>query len=433
MLLIKNGFMIDPKSGRQGKYDLLVEQDRILKIAEQIDKEDADIDRVLDAEGLLVAPGLVDVHVHFREPGFTWKEDIDTGARAAARGGFTTVVLMANTKPCVDTVETLQYVLERGRGTGIHVTTCANVTRGMQGKELVDMEELARAGAVGFTDDGIPLMDERIVREAMERARALDLPISFHEEDPTLIENNGINRGKASAYYGIGGSPREAERRLVERDLQIALETGAQIDIQHISTREAVELVRRARQKGANIHAEATPHHFTLTEEDAIKYGTLAKMNPPLREEEDRLAIIQGLVDGTIDMIATDHAPHSAEEKAKPITEAPSGIIGLETALSLGITKLVNEGYMTMDTLLRRMSLEPATLYHLDAGYLGEGGPADIVLIDPQADFTPTEYLSKASNTPFTGWKLKGEVAATICGGKLVYERSEMMSDSTPK
>ena len=351
MLLIKNGYMIDPKTGKEGKLDVLADGDKIVKIEENLNPLQ-ECDTVIDAQGLIVAPGLVDVHVHFREPGFTHKEDIDTGAAAAAKGGFTTVVLMANTKPAVDNQETLQYVLRRGRETGIHVETCANVTIGLQGKELTPMKELAKAGAVGFTDDGIPIMDEKIVREAMQQAAELDMPISFHEENPALIDNNGVNRGKAGDYYGIGGSPREAEISMVERDLQIALETGAHIDIQHISAKESVELVRQAKAKGNNIHAEATPHHFTLTEDAVIQYGTLAKMNPPLREEADRQAIIQGLKDGTIDMIATDHAPHTAQEKAKPITEAPSGIIGLETALALGITELVEGGHLTMGKLL---------------------------------------------------------------------------------
>lgn len=420
MLLIKNGYMMDPKSGREGKYDILTEGEKIVKIAENLDKPSEKCD-VIDAEGLVVAPGLVDVHVHFREPGFTAKEDITTGALAAAKGGFTTVVLMANTKPTVDNEETLAYVIRRGSETPIHVTTCANVTYGMQGKELVPMKALAKLGAVGFTDDGIPLMDEALVRQAMKQAVELNMPISFHEEDPALITNNGINRGKASEHFGIGGSPREAEITLVERDLQLALETGACINIQHISTREAVELVRQAKQKGSNIHAEATPHHFTLTEDAAIAYGTLAKMNPPLREEADRQAIIQGLADGTIDIIATDHAPHTAEEKAKAITDAPSGIIGLETALPLGITKLVMEGHLTMLQLLERMSTNPAAMYHLDAGYLAEGGPADLILIDTDAKMVAGDYASKASNSPFTGWEMEGKVCATICSGEVVY------------
>lgn len=424
MLLIQNGYMIDPKSGREGKYDVLVDGDRIVKIAEQIDKKELEgfggQCEVIHGEGLVVAPGLVDVHVHFREPGFTQKEDITTGAAAAAKGGFTTVVLMANTKPTVDNKETLEYILKRGRETDIHVESCVNVTMGMQGKDLTAMRELAEAGAVGFTDDGIPLMDAELVREAMKVSADLQMPISLHEEAPALITNNGVNRGKASAHFGIGGSPREAEITLVDRDLQLAIESGACLNIQHISTREAVELVRQAKKQNPNVHAEATPHHFTLTEDAVIKYGTLAKMNPPLREEEDRQAIIQGLVDGTIDIIATDHAPHTTEEKAKPITEAPSGIIGLETALALGITYLVDTGYLTLKELLQKMSTNPAEMYHLNAGYLAEGGPADLILIDTKATVVPGDYASKASNTPFTGWKLKGAVKAVICAGKRI-------------
>lgn len=415
MLLIQNGYMIDPKSGREGKLDILTEGARILRIGKGLEKPEGC--EVIDAEGLLAAPGLVDVHVHFRDPGFPEKEDISTGAAAAARGGFTTVVMMANTKPPIDNPGTLAGVLEKGLGTGIHVLSCANVTVGMQGKELTAMEELAEAGAAGFTDDGVPLLDEGLVRRAMERTAKLDTVISFHEEDPGLIDNNGINRGKASEFFGIGGSSREAETRLVQRDLKLALETGAKINIQHISARESVELVRRARAQNSNIHAEATPHHFTLTESAAIRYGSLAKMNPPLREEEDRLAIIRGLVDGTIDIIATDHAPHTAQEKERPITEAPSGIIGLETALALGITQLVERGYLTMGQLLRLMSTNPANLYRLDAGYLAEGGPADIILIDTAAEFVPESYASRSSNTPFTGWRLRGKVVRTIAGG----------------
>lgn len=420
MLLIKNGYMMDPKSGREGKYDILTAGDKIRRIGKNLLCPEEGCE-VIDAEGLLVAPGLVDVHVHFREPGFTEKEDISTGAAAAAAGGFTTVVLMANTRPPVDKIETLRYVLERGRETGIHVLSCANVTMGMQGRELTSMEALAEAGAAGFTDDGVPLRDAELVKTAMERAAALDMPISLHEENPALIHNNGIHQGKASAHFGIGGSPREAEITMVERDLELALATGASINIQHISARESVELVRRAKKRGGNIHAEATPHHFTLTEEAVIRYGTLAKMNPPLREEADRLEIIRGLVDGTIDIIATDHAPHTAQEKAKPITQAPSGIIGLETALPLAITGLVDGGYLTLSQLFRLMSTNPANLYHLNAGFLAENGPADIVLIDTAARVVPERYLSKAANTPFTGWNLKGKVMRTIASGKVVY------------
>lgn len=429
MLLIQNGYMIDPRSGREGDYDILVDGNIIARIGKEIEKPVGNC-RVIDAKGLLAAPGLVDVHVHFRDPGFLLKEDILTGAKAAAKGGFTTVVMMANTRPVIDNVETLEYVLKRGQETGIHVKSCANVTMGMSGSKLVPMEELACAGAAGFTDDGIPLLDEEIVRGAMEQAARLNVPVSLHEEDPRLIGNNGINRGIASEYYGISGSPREAEIGLAARDLGLAVETGASVCIQHISARESVELVRQAKRRGGDVHAEATPHHFTLTQEAAVKYGALAKMNPPLREEADRQEIIRGLQDGTIDIIATDHAPHTAEEKARPITEAPSGIIGLETALALGITELVDKGYLTMRKLLQLMSTNPAALYHLDAGYLAEGGPADIVLIDPSAEFIPEVYASRSCNTPFTGWKLKGVVRAAICGGKPVYENWQLRKGS---
>lgn len=426
MILLKNGYMIDPASGTEGYRDILINTE-CGKI-EQIWQSETGYGSVLpketgiiDLHGQIVAPGLVDVHVHFRDPGFTYKEDIDTGAKAAAKGGFTSVVLMANTKPSVDTVETLRYVLEKGEKTGIHIYTCANVTMGMKGKELTDMEALSASGAAGFTDDGIPLMDEGILREALRRAAKLNRPVSLHEENPALIVNNGVNAGKAAAHYGIGGSPREAEITMVERDLRIALEEEADLSIQHISTKEAVELVRQAKRKSRHIHAEAAPHHFSLTEEAVIRHGTLAKMNPPLREEADRMAIIEGLRDGTIDMIATDHAPHSVEEKRRPLIEAPSGIIGLETALSLGIRELVQKGYLTMMELLCRMSYAPAKLYHLDAGQIRVGGPADLLVFDPEKNWTVDKFASKACNSPFVGECMPGVISYTICGGKMVY------------
>jgi len=427
MLLIENGYLVDPRSGIEGNFDVLTEGKKIKRIGKNLKATLSGVElnccRIIDAGGKMIAPGLVDVHVHFRDPGFTHKEDIFTGAKAAAKGGFTSVVLMANTKPTVDTVDTLSEILARGEQTGIHVYTCGNVTMGMQGKELVNMEELKAAGAVGFTDDGIPIMDEALVKAAMEKVAELKVPISFHEEDPSLITNNGVNRGVASEHFGIGGSPREAEYTMVERDLKIALETGADIDIQHISTKEAVEMVRQARKQSSHIHAEATPHHFTLTEEAVIEYGTLAKMNPPLRTEEDRMAIIRGLQDGTIDLIATDHAPHTMEEKGKELTQAPSGIIGLETALPLAVTKLVKEGYLTMKDVLAKMSLNPAQLYHLDAGYIAEGGPADLILVDVEAEATIREFASKSPNSPFVGWRLNGVIETTVCDGKVVYNR----------
>ncbi len=445
MLIIKNGKVIDPVADRVYPADLYIENDTMVKIVDH-DKERAEQDgknpavepesglagmdniknlaaEVFDAEGMLIAPGLADTHVHFRDPGFTYKEDILSGAEAAKKGGYTQIVLMANTKPCVDQVETLQYVLDKGDQTGIHIHSCANVTKGMAGQELVPMEQLSEAGAVGFTDDGVPILSENMVRKAMEQAALCRKPISFHEEDPKYIQNNGIHAGKAAAYYGIGGSKREAEITMIERDIRLALETGATVVIQHISTMEGVELVRQGKAAGADVHAEATPHHFTLTEEAAIEKGTLAKMNPPLREEVDRQAIIEGLADGTIDLIATDHAPHSKEEKEKPLTEAPSGIIGLETALSLGIRELVQTGKLTYPQLVQRMSTAPCTLYGLQGGTLREGDPADLVIFDPEEIWKVQQFASKSANSPFIGEELPGVVHATICGGKFVYQK----------
>lgn len=427
MLYIKNGCVIDPKTGLEKTMDIITKDDKIWKMGEGLDKTEffRQIPKhemqTIDAEGYIVAPGLVDVHVHFRDPGFTEKEDIFTGAKAAAKGGFTSVVLMANTNPVVDQPETLQYVLEKGKKTAIHVYTCCSVTEGMKGEKLTDMEQLHRQGAVGFTDDGKPILEESVVREAMAECARLQVPISFHEEDPAYIKENGINAGEAAAYYKIQGSDRMAEISMVKRDLELALQTNACVNIQHISTAEAVEMIREAKKRGGDIHAEATPHHFTLTEEAVKKYGSLAKMNPPLRTEKDREAIVAGLQDGTIDLIATDHAPHTRAEKAKPITEAPSGIIGLETALALGITELVKTKKLTMMELLGKMTWNPARMYHLDAGYLEEGGPADMVIFDPDSTQTFFTFYSKSSNTPFAGKTCKSTVEYTISDGKIAY------------
>jgi len=370
----------------------------------------------------------VDIHSHFRDPGFTEKEDLDTGSRAALKGGYTSVVLMANTNPPVDNAETLCYIMEKSRTEQIHLYTCACVTKKMCGEELTDLKGLLKEGAAGFTDDGKPILNEMVLRKAMKICADLDVPISLHEEDPGFIRQNGINAGAVAQSLGLEGSDRMAEISLVKRDLQIALETGAALNIQHISTKEAVELVRNAKKLGGNIHAEATPHHFTLTEEAVKIYGTLAKVNPPLRTEEDRLAIIQGLQDGTIDLIATDHAPHTKKEKSLPFEKAPSGMTGLETSLALGITELVKKNKLSMMELLEKMTWNPAKLYHLDAGYLAEGGPADIVIFEPDAVTRFDRFASKASNTPFLHGTYRSEVEYTIAAGKIAYIREmEMM------
>jgi len=422
MIVIKGGRIVDPGRNIDAEGDVWLDGDKIKKVV--LGGEHGELTegaQVIDAAGKVVAPGLVDVHVHFRDPGFTYKEDIHTGAAAAAKGGFTTVVLMANTKPVVDNAETLNYVLEEGKKTGINVLSTAAVSVGLKGQELTDMEALKAAGAAGFTDDGIPLRDGALVRAAMEKAAALNMPLSFHEEDPAYIKQNGINHGEVSEKLGIYGSPALAEDAMVARDCMIAKDTGAAIDVQHISSANSVAMVRLAKALGANVWAEVTPHHFTLTEEAVFEHGTLAKMNPPLRTKADRDALIEGLKDGTIDIIATDHAPHSAEEKARPLTEAPSGITGLETSLALGITSLVKKGHLTMVQLMEKMSLNPARLY---CGRLEEGRPADLVIFDPEKVWTvkAEEFASKSANSPFVGEELTGKVTYTICKGKVIYE-----------
>ena len=424
MILIHGGCVIDPENKSQRVADVVIEDGKIRGIG--VFDNDGTYDQVIEASGLVVAPGLVDVHVHFRDPGLTYKEDIHTGAGAAAAGGFTTVVCMANTKPPVDSLKTLNHVIEEGKKTGIHVLAASAVTVGMKGEELVDMKALHEAGAAGFTDDGIPLMDEELLERAMRQAVVMNVPISLHEEDPSYIKENGINHGAVSDKLGIYGSPARAEETLIQRDILFALRTGAKVNIQHISSAGGVDMVRQAKRMGGAVWAEVTPHHFTLTEEAVLRYGTLAKMNPPLRTEEDRQSLIRGLQDGTIDMIATDHAPHSKEEKDRPLTQAPSGITGLETSLALGITELVDKKYLTMPELMEKMSLNPARLYNLDCGRMKAGAPADLVIFDPDEEFTVDKFHSKADNSPFKGWKLKGKTRYTICEGKVVYQRENL-------
>lgn len=436
MLLIRNGRVVDPVSGVDKVMDILVDGGQIVKVGDgaaemfeenRLNAQENDAENesgVIDAAGLVVAPGLVDTHVHFRDPGFTYKEDIFTGAAAAARGGFTTVVCMANTKPAVDNVDTLDYVLKKGAQTGIHVLSAATVTKEIGGKELVDMEALAKAGAAGFTDDGIPIMDEKVLVAAMEEAKKLNLPISLHEEDPTFIAAPGVHQGEVSKAIGYGGASRTAEDVMVARDCALALHTGASVCIQHISSKNAVEYVRTAKKLGADVHAEATPHHFTLTDKAVLEYGTLARMNPPVRTEEDRQKIIEGLKDGTIDMIVTDHAPHSAEEKARPMESAPSGITGLETSLGLGIKSLVEPGHLTLMQLMACMSRNPMEFYRRKPVSIAEGNPADIVIFGEKEKWVVDHFASKAVNSPFLGWELPGKVHFTICGGRVVYEAS---------
>ena len=419
MILIKNARVMDPESGFDQVTDILLDGKRIRQIGKVDDV--SGIEQVIDASGMIAAPGLIDVHVHFRDPGFTYKEDLQTGSAAAAAGGFTTVVCMANTKPVVDSVDIYKEIEDRCEQLPIKVWQAAAVSKGFEGKELTDMDALYEAGVRGFTDDGIPLMDEKLVEEAMKKAKELDVPISLHEEDPAYIKQPGVNQGKVSEQLNYGGASYLAEAVMVKRDCELAVKTGAKVDIQHISSGVAVDYVKEAKEKGANVYAEASPHHFTLTEEAVLKYGTLARMNPPLRTEEDRQRIIKGLQEGTIEIIATDHAPHSKEEKDKPLDQAPSGITGIETSLALGVTELVEKGYLSMMQLLEKMTVNPAKLYNMEQGRLQEGKPADVVLFDPEEEWEVKEYKSKATNSPFTGWKLKGKVKYTICDGTVSY------------
>ena len=413
-MIIKNVRLMDPFTNRDEVVDVRIENELIKEIG-KIDEDG------IDMSGKVLAPGLIDIHVHFRDPGQTHKEDIFTGSDSAAAGGFTSVVCMANTQPKIDNIEILNDFLNRAKKSKINVYTISALTKNFNGKDLVNMQEMVKNGAIGFSDDGIPDRDAEVVLQAMKKARELDVPISFHEEDPSLIKQNGINHGKISKELGIYGSPSVAEDVLVARDGALALYTGAKIEIQHISSGTSVDILRDFKSKGAKLFAEVTPHHFTLTEDDVLKFGTMAKMNPPLRTFKDKEKIIEGLVDGTIDIIATDHAPHSMEEKSVELTKAPSGIVGLETALGLSIRELVDKGHLSLMEVLRKLTINPAQLYKLDAGTVQVGKKADLVIFDPKETWEVKDLKSKSKNSPFIGEILPGKIYYTICKGNIVY------------
>lgn len=423
MILIKDGRVIDPRSGMDEILDIVIRDGMIVDMGKFQRSEE--MDTVIDARGKIVAPGLIDVHVHFRDPGFTYKEDLETGARAAAAGGFTTVVCMANTNPVVDSEEVLTDLITRAKDLPVRVLNTAAVTRGLKSRELTDMEALKRAGAVGFTDDGIPIRDVGLVLEAMKKARELGVPVSLHEEDPELVGSPGVNAGRVAQAMGVKGASALAEQTLIARDCLLALETGTRINIQHISSKVSVELIRMMKGMGAPVYAEVTPQHFSLTEDMVLQKGSLAKVNPPLRTEEDRYALIRGLKEDVIDVIATDHAPHSKEEKERRIDKAPSGLIGLETALALGITYLVRKGHMTLSHLLEKMTVKPAELYGLDGGTIKVGGRADLIIFDEREKWVVERFRSKSENSPFVGMELAGKVKYTVCGGRVVWKDKE--------
>lgn len=418
-MLIKNIRLLDPASNRDEIVDILIEEQKIKKIDKNIEIEDKEI---IDGKNLIAAPGFIDAHVHFRDPGQEYKEDIYTGSEAAAAGGYTSVICMANTKPVMDNEKVISDFVKRTRQLKINVYTVSSLTKGMKGQELVDMEKAIEAGALAFTDDGIPNTRNDIVLEALEKAEELDTVISFHEEDPSLNKENGINHGKVAAEMGLFGAPSISEEIMVARDCYFAYKTKAKVNIQHISSGGSLEIIRDYKNKGAKVYCEVTPHHFSSTEDLVRKKSTLAKMNPPLRTEEDRQAIIKGLKDGTIDFIATDHAPHSKEEKDQEFTKAPSGIIGLETALGLGITNLVKKGHLSLMEFLEKLTINPANLYKLDAGKISEGAIADLVIFDENEEYIVDKFKSKSSNSPYIGEKLFGKVKYTIARGKIVYK-----------
>ena len=407
-MLIKKINFIDTVNDSIHSVDMLIEDGIVAEIDENIDKED---ECVINGEGLYISHGLIDTHVHFRDPGQTYKEDLITGAAAAKRGGYTAVVLMANTKPVVDNTDTLEDILNRSKNLGISIYQNATVTKGMMGEELVDMDSLHKAGAIGFTDDGKPIMKAKLLYDALIEAKKYDAPISLHEEDPFFIKKAGKNET----------APGIAEAVMVARDAYLAVKADSKLNFQHISSADSLEIIRQYKKYTDKIFAEVTPHHFTLTEDAVEKHGTLAKMNPPLRTAADREAIIRAIKDGTIDMIATDHAPHAKEEKAKDFFSAPSGIIGLETALPLAISELHHKHGIDLLRIIKMLTVNPARLYGLEEGVIKVGSKADLVIFDINKEFIYEHSSSKSQNSPFIGEKLKGKVMYTIKNGKVVY------------
>ena len=419
MLLIRNGRVLDPYTNINAQMDILIGDDGVIReLGPRLDAPAGCA--VYDAAGLTVSPGFVDGHVHFRDPGQTEKEDVLTGAAAAAAGGYATVICMANTLPTCDTPEIIRYVTDKAKDCPVEVLQAGAVTKGLKGQELTDFAALQAAGAPCLTDDGINLTNAGLCRAAMEQAAERDILLSFHEEEPSLVPSPGVNFGSAAAQqFGVPGARASAETAMIARDIALALDTGARVLFQHVSSAQSAALIRTGKKLGARIYAEVTPHHISLTEDDVLAHGTYARMNPPLRREADREALIDALADGTIDMIATDHAPHTAEEKAREFAKAPSGITGLETAFSVCNTYLVQTGRLTPMQLVDRMSKAPAEIYGLTGRAVAAGNYARLALLDWDSRMVYKTYRSKAVNTPYTGMQLTGAPRAIVTGARV--------------
>lgn len=423
-ILIKNGRIIDPANHVDRTADLLVEDGRIALIDQNISAgPDVGDVEIIDAAGQLVVPGLIDMHTHLREPGFEYKETIRTGTTAAAAGGFTTVCCMPNTKPVNDSQSVTEFILHKAATEGVvNVLPVGAITKGSEGEEITEMAELSQAGCIAVSDDGRSVMNSVVMRRAMEYARMFRLPVISHCEDTDLSEDGVMNEGVVSTLLGLKGIPNASEDVMVARDIVLSELTGGRLHIAHVSTRGAVELIRRAKEKGIPVTAETCPHYLVLTDEAVKGYNTNAKIKPPLRRREDVEAVRKGLQDGTLDVIATDHAPHAQEEKEREFDYAPFGITGLETALSV-VLHLVEEKVLTLEEAVRKISSNPAAILGIERGGLGVGAVADITVINPNATWVveAANLKSKGKNTPFEGWKMRGKVTTTIVGGNVVY------------
>lgn len=424
MLVIKGGNLVDP-GNINGVFDVFIQDGKIAVIRESgASKEFIGAeDTVFDASGKIVTPGLIDMHVHLREPGHEYKETIASGTMAAAAGGFTAVCCMPNTQPVNDSSEVTEYIIEKAKKSGkARVYPVASISRGLSGKNLSEFGELKKSGAVAVTDDGLPVSNSQLMRRAMEYAMGFGLPVISHAEDLKLAGQGLMNEGPVATRMGLAGIPNAAESVMVMRDIALCELTGARLHIAHVSTLESVYAIRDAKKRGLPVTAETAPHYFTLTDEDLSGYDANYKMNPPLRSSRDKEAVRQGLADGTIDAIATDHAPHSPLEKNLEFSRAANGIIGLETALPLGL-KLVEDKVITLESLVEKLSKNPARILGLQSG-LAEGGPADITVIDPGLLHTVNAdlFFSKSRNTPFNGWQLKGKALLTVVGGRIVFD-----------